>query len=185
MYVVAARMSMFCPYVLFGQNVETLREDVTRNDACMCYAVCVGGMVTAAATLFFHGIDPQTSFLICETLLFSWWLCGIYNGLFRQSLLKKYHLKNSPCNPCLVHCCLHWCALCQEHREMKNHKNDNTETPITIIKPPPVQEMNTAITTTADEDNRKEDQPTASSSSPKSPSAVKDQQIAELEIHPL
>ncbi|XP_039003045.1 cell number regulator 6-like [Hibiscus syriacus] len=181
----SCRMGMFCPCVLFGQNVETLREHVARNDACLCHAVCVeGGMAAAAAaTLFFHGIDPQTSFLICETLLFAWWLCGIYNGLFRQSLQKKYHLKDSPCDPCLVHCCLHWCALCQEHREMKNHINDDTEMPITIIKPPPVQEMNMA----ADEDNRKDDRPTASSSSPKakSPSTAKNQQIAELEIQSL
>ncbi|XP_039008719.1 cell number regulator 6-like [Hibiscus syriacus] len=173
----SCRMGMFCPCVLFGQNVETLREDVTRNDACMCHALCVeGGMAAAAATLLFHGIDPQTSFLICETLLFAWWLCGIYNGLFRQSLQKKYHLKNSPCDPCLVHCFLHWCALCQEHREMRNHVNDNTETPITVIKPPPVQEMNTTV----DEDNQKDDQPIASSSS-----TAKDQQIAELEIQSL
>ncbi|TYI54620.1 hypothetical protein E1A91_D11G087900v1 [Gossypium mustelinum] len=98
-------------------------------------------MVIAAATLFFHGIDPQTSFLIGETLVFAWWLCGIYNGLFRQSLQKKYHLKNSPCHPCLVHCCLHWCALCQEHRELKNHLSDNVYMQMTLLKPPPVQVM--------------------------------------------
>ncbi|KAL4385373.1 hypothetical protein GQ457_15G026680 [Hibiscus cannabinus] len=181
----SCRMGMFCPCVLFGQNVETLREDITRNDACMCHAVCVeGGMVAAAATLFFHGIDPQTSFLICETLLFAWWLCGIYNGLFRQSLQKKYHLKDSPCDPCLVHCCLHWCALCQEHREMKKHISDNSDTPITVIKPPPVQEMNVVTTTATDKEDQKEEQQVASSSSPKSSSA-NDQQITMLEIQPL
>ncbi|KAH1080814.1 hypothetical protein J1N35_020575 [Gossypium stocksii] len=133
---------LFCPCLLFGQNVETLRDDITRNDACFCHALCVeGGMVIAAATLFFHGIDPQTSFLIGETQVFAWWLCGIYNGLFRQSLQKKYHLKNSPCHPCLVHCCLHWCALCQEHRELKNHLSDNVDMQMTLLKPPPVQVM--------------------------------------------
>ncbi|KAB2056152.1 hypothetical protein ERO13_A11G077400v2 [Gossypium hirsutum] len=133
---------LFCPCLLFGQNVETLRDDITRNDACFCHALCVeGGMVIAATTLFFHGIDPQTSFLIGETLVFAWWLCGIYNGLFRQSLQKKYHLKNSPCHPCLVHCCLHWCALCQEHRELKNHLSDNVDMQMTLLKPPPVQVM--------------------------------------------
>ncbi|KAA3475386.1 cell number regulator 6-like [Gossypium australe] len=108
---------LFCPCLLFGQNVETLRDDITRNDACFCHALCVeGGMVIAAATLFFHGIDPQTSFLIGETL-------------------------NSPCHPCLVHCCLHWCALCQEHRELKNHLSDNVDMQMTLLKPPPVQVM--------------------------------------------
>ncbi|KAL6005048.1 phosphatidylserine decarboxylase 1 [Asimina triloba] len=102
----------------------------------------VGGMALAAATAIFHGIDPRTSFLICEGLFFAWWMCGIYTGLFRQSLQKKYHLKNSPCDPCVVHCCMHWCALCQEHREMKGRLSDNVVMPMTIINPPPVQEMN-------------------------------------------
>ncbi|KAL5718370.1 Cell number regulator 6 [Ranunculus cassubicifolius] len=68
-------------------------------------------------------------------------MCGIYTGLFRQSLQKKYHLKDSPCDPCVVHCCMHWCALCQEHREMKGRLSDNAVMPMTVINPPPVQEM--------------------------------------------
>ncbi|XP_038681969.1 cell number regulator 6 [Tripterygium wilfordii] len=134
---------LFCPCVLFGRNVETLREDIPWQNACVCHAMCVeGGMVLAAATAMFHGIDPKTSFLICESLLFAWWMCGIYTGLFRQSLQTRYHLKNSPCDPCLVHCCLHWCALCQEHSEMKSHLSDNANPSMTIVNPPPVQEMN-------------------------------------------
>lgn len=80
--------------MLFGHNVETLREDIPWSNACVCHAMCVeGGLALGAATLFFHGIDPKTSFLICEGLFFTWWMCGIYTGLFRQSLQKKYHLK--------------------------------------------------------------------------------------------
>ncbi|XVF33571.1 hypothetical protein REPUB_Repub17cG0179800 [Reevesia pubescens] len=58
----SCRTDLFCPCLLFGQNVETLRDDVTRSDACFCHTLC---------------------------------LCGIYNGLFRQSLQRKYYLKNS------------------------------------------------------------------------------------------
>ncbi|KAF8380523.1 hypothetical protein HHK36_028010 [Tetracentron sinense] len=134
---------LFCPCVLFGRNVESLKEDIHWTWPCVCHAICVeGGMALAAATAIFHGIDPRTSFLFCEGLLFAWWMCGIYTGLFRQSLQKKYHLKNSPCDPCMVHCCLHWCALCQEHREMKGHLSDDVVMPMTIVNPPPVQEMN-------------------------------------------
>ncbi|KAL5744296.1 hypothetical protein ACOSP7_027156 [Xanthoceras sorbifolium] len=137
---------LFCPCVLFGHNVENLRDDDTPwNRPCICHAICIeGGIALAAATAVFHGIDPRTSFLICEGLFFAWWMCGIYTGLVRQSLQKKYHLKNSPCDPCLVHCCLHWCALCQEHREMKNRLTDNAVMPMTIVNPPPVQEMKPA-----------------------------------------
>ncbi|ESR58598.1 hypothetical protein CICLE_v10021961mg [Citrus x clementina] len=132
-----------CPCVLFGRNVETLRDDIPWANACVCHGMCIeGGLALAAATVLFHGIDPKTSFLICEGLFFAWWMCGIYTGLLRQSLQKKYHLKNAPCDPCLVHCCLHWCALCQEHREMKNHLSENASTAMTIVNPPPVQEMN-------------------------------------------
>uniref|UniRef100_A0A9I9DQ43 Cell number regulator 6 n=1 Tax=Cucumis melo TaxID=3656 RepID=A0A9I9DQ43_CUCME len=123
---------------------ETLREEIPWQNACVCHAMCVeGGMAVAAATALFHGIDPQTSFLISETLMFAWWMCGIYTGLFRQSLQKKYHLKNSPCDPCLVHCCMHWCALCQENREMRNHLSDNLTMQMTVIDPPALQAMNT------------------------------------------
>ncbi|XP_077235404.1 PLAC8 family protein [Tasmannia lanceolata] len=134
---------ILCPCVLFGRNVETLKGDIEWTKPCICHAICVeGGIALAAATALFHGIDPSTSFLIGESLLFAWWMCGVYTGLFRQSLQKKYHLKNSPCDPCMVHCCLHWCALCQEHREMKGRLSDNVAMPMTIINPPPVQEMN-------------------------------------------
>lgn len=134
----------FCPCVLFGHNVETIREDIPWSNACVCHAMCIeGGMAIAAATAFFHGvIDPKTTCLLYEGLLFAWWVCGIYTGLFRQSLQKKYHLKNSPCDPCMVHCCMHWCALCQEHREMKGHLDDDSTVPMTIVNPPPIQEMN-------------------------------------------
>ncbi|CAI9092037.1 OLC1v1027176C1 [Oldenlandia corymbosa var. corymbosa] len=133
---------LFCPCVLFGRNIEKLKEDTPWTTPCVCHAIFVeGGMALAVATAAFNGIDPNTSFLICEGLLFSWWMCGIYTGLVRQSLQKKYHLKNSPCDPCMVHCCMHWCALCQEHREMKGRLSDDAAVPMTMVNPPPVQEM--------------------------------------------
>ncbi|CAL5191791.1 unnamed protein product [Lathyrus oleraceus] len=133
---------LFCPCVLFGKNTETLRDDIPWTNPCVCHAVCVeGGMALAVAIAFLNGIDPETSCLIAEGLFFTWWMCGIYTGLFRQALQKQYHLKDSPCDPCMVHCCLHWCAICQEHREMRNHLSDNTNNDGTIINPPPVQEI--------------------------------------------
>ncbi|XXG77877.1 hypothetical protein AAC387_Pa08g1940 [Persea americana] len=136
----SCRTGLLLPCVLFGQNVENLREDIPSSQACMCHAIFVeGGIALATATVLCNGFDPRTSFLIGEGLLFSWWMCGIYTGLFRQSLQKKYHLKDSPCDPCVVHCCMHSCALCQEHREMKGRLSDNAGTPMT---PPTLQDMN-------------------------------------------
>nr|CAD1818810.1 unnamed protein product [Ananas comosus var. bracteatus] len=134
---------LFCPCVLFGRNVEGFRANIPWTKPCICHAIFVeGGIALAIATAAFHGIDPRTSFLIGEGLFFGWWMCGIYTGISRQSLQKKYHLKNSPCDPCMVHCCMHWCAICQEHREMKGRLSDSAATPMTVVNPPPLQEMN-------------------------------------------
>lgn len=136
---------LFCPCVLFGRNVERLKEEVPWTNACMCHAICIEGGITLAALIaIFNGyIDPNTLRLFGEGLLFGWWICGIYNGLFREELQKKYHLEDSPCDPCAVHCCMHWCALCQEHREMKGRLSDNVMMEMTVVNPPPVQEMTT------------------------------------------
>ncbi|KAF7148870.1 hypothetical protein RHSIM_Rhsim03G0167100 [Rhododendron simsii] len=135
---------LLCPCVLFGRNVQRIRDDANCIGPCMCHAIVIeGGIALAAATAAFYGFDPSTSLLICEGLLFSWGICGLYTGLFRQWLQRKYHLKSSPCGPCLVHCCMHSCALCQEHREMNGRLSDGV-VPRTIVNPPPVQEINTA-----------------------------------------
>ncbi|KAF5760070.1 putative PLAC8 motif-containing protein [Helianthus annuus] len=167
---------LFCPCVLFGRNYENLRDDyASGTTACVLHAIFIeGGLAVAATTAALHGIiDPRTSFLICEGVLFGWWMCGIYTGIVRQMLQKKYHLKNSPCDPCLVHCCLHWCALCQEHREMKGRLSDNFVMPMTLVNAPPVQQMNSA------EDNQ------GSSSSAPSSSANGHEHHTNLEMRPL
>ncbi|XP_021721817.1 cell number regulator 6-like [Chenopodium quinoa] len=149
---------LFCPCVLFGRNVERLRDDTPWTTPCVCHAVFVeGGMALAAATAWTYGIDPRTTCLIWEGLFFTWWMCGIYTGLARQSLQRQYHLKNSPCDPCLVHCCMHWCALCQEHREMKSRLTDDVAMPMTIVNPPPVQEMSSDRETSANSTSEKND----------------------------
>ncbi|KAL0397720.1 UNVERIFIED_CONTAM: Cell number regulator 6 [Sesamum calycinum] len=138
-------IGLFCPCILFGRNVANLNEDISQQNACVGHAVCVeGGIALAAATAAFHGIDPDTACLITEGLLFAWWVCAIYTGMGRRVLQRKYHLKDSPCDPCVVHCCLHWCAICQEHRERLNHLAECNASSPTAVNPPPVQEMNAA-----------------------------------------
>ncbi|XP_028126206.1 fimbrin-2-like [Camellia sinensis] len=85
---------LFCPFVLFGRNVENLNADISQRAACVGHIICVeGGMTFAAFTSVLNGIDPQTLFLIYEGLFFAWWMCGIYTRMARQSLQRKYHLK--------------------------------------------------------------------------------------------
>ncbi|KAG5409471.1 hypothetical protein IGI04_005790 [Brassica rapa subsp. trilocularis] len=136
----------FCPSVLFGRVYETLSEEETSwKRACVCHSIVVEGGLTAASLLLcIPGIDPHTTFLFWEGLFFVWWMCGIYTGDVRQTLQRKYHLQNSPCDPCMVHCFLHFCAVCQAHREMKNRLSDNFVMPMTVVNPPPVQEMSSS-----------------------------------------
>ncbi|EFJ11620.1 hypothetical protein SELMODRAFT_125873 [Selaginella moellendorffii] len=136
-------LGLFCPCVLFGRNVERMKDNVPWTTPCTCHAIFVeGGIALALGTAAFHGINPRAAFLVGEALLFLWWMCGIYTGLFRQELQKKYHLQDSPCDPCMVHCCMHWCALCQEHREMHSRLSDDVAMPMTLVNPPAQQLMN-------------------------------------------
>eukprot|EP00245_Coleochaete_scutata_P008817 TRINITY_DN276_c0_g1_i1.p1 TRINITY_DN276_c0_g1~~TRINITY_DN276_c0_g1_i1.p1 ORF type:complete len:266 (-),score=34.89 TRINITY_DN276_c0_g1_i1:713-1438(-) len=135
-----------CPCVLFGKNVEALK-DIPWVQTCWCHAIFVeGGIALAAATFLLplispSAVPPSLAVFVTEALLFSWWICGVHTGLFRQELQKKYHLANSPCDACCVHCVLHWCALCQEHREMKGRINMDDMVPMTVVNPPTRQEM--------------------------------------------
>ncbi|XP_051132398.1 cell number regulator 6-like [Andrographis paniculata] len=142
----SCKNGLFCPCVLFGQNVAALNSEIAEQNACVSHAVCVeGGIALAALTIAFNGmIDPDTVCLLTEGLLFGWWVCAIYTGMGRQLLQRRYHLKDSPCDPCLVHCTLHWCAICQEHREMRRHLSDRTSSATTVVDPPELQEMNAA-----------------------------------------
>lgn len=147
-------IGLMSPCVLYGHNVERrragrnderLRAGVHCSGPCMWHAFCVeGGIGLAAAVALFYGYNPYISALLCEGLLFSWGICALCTGTFRLLVQRKYHLENSPCNPWMVHCCMHWCAMCQEHREMKGRLSEDVAMPMTVITPPPVQEMNSA-----------------------------------------
>lgn len=133
-----------CPCMLFGRNLEKLNDEISYNCACVGHAICVeGGIALAILTATCHGtIDPGTVALLAEGLFCTWWLCSVYTGIPRQILQRKYRLKDSPCEPSTVHLCFHWCALCQEHREMKNHLSEESVSGATIMNSPPIQEMN-------------------------------------------
>eukprot|EP00271_Cylindrocystis_brebissonii_P013023 TRINITY_DN32569_c0_g1_i1.p1 TRINITY_DN32569_c0_g1~~TRINITY_DN32569_c0_g1_i1.p1 ORF type:complete len:228 (-),score=26.52 TRINITY_DN32569_c0_g1_i1:496-1179(-) len=134
-------LGAFCPCVLFGRNVEE-SKDIPWTTPCILHGIFVeGGIGLAIATVILQStLDASTTFCLGEGLVFAWWMCGIHAGLFRQELQKKYHLKNSPCDPCCVHCVFHQCALCQEHREMQMRLREEP-VPMTVINPPQEQEM--------------------------------------------
>ncbi|CAI9103616.1 OLC1v1002133C2 [Oldenlandia corymbosa var. corymbosa] len=95
---------LFCPCILFGRNVENLSEEISYTCACVGHMICVEGGITLAALLAaFNGIiDPQSVGLIAEGLLCTWWICGVYTGMARQALQRKYHLKVRSTTNCFM-----------------------------------------------------------------------------------
>ncbi|KAL8268973.1 hypothetical protein R6Q59_002771 [Mikania micrantha] len=75
----------------------------------------------------------------------------IYAWLYRSKMRQRYMLPEKPCHDCLVHCCCHACALCQEYRELKHHgfkmslgwkKNMERRNHAAAMMPPsPLQDM--------------------------------------------
>ncbi|XP_038720286.1 protein PLANT CADMIUM RESISTANCE 12-like [Tripterygium wilfordii] len=52
-------------------------------------------------------------------------LCGcLYSCMNRSKLRSHFSLPDAPCADFLVHCFCSRCALCQEHRELKNRGID-------------------------------------------------------------
>ncbi|XP_026434597.1 protein PLANT CADMIUM RESISTANCE 7-like isoform X2 [Papaver somniferum] len=48
----------------------------------------------------------------------------LYSCCYRSELRAQYDLEEAPCVDCLVHFFCEFCALCQEHRELRNHGFD-------------------------------------------------------------
>ncbi|GMH37797.1 hypothetical protein BSKO_05670 [Bryopsis sp. KO-2023] len=53
---------------------------------------------------------------LCCTGIGCMWL---YSVGIRTTIRSKYNLKPQPCGDCCTHFCCHYCALCQEARELK------------------------------------------------------------------
>ncbi|XP_073125150.1 cell number regulator 6-like [Henckelia pumila] len=141
-------MGLFCPCVLFGRNVAQVRDNCTWIAPCIFHAVYVEGGVALAAA-FLAGLQsvlaPRTSGCILEVLVFGWMMSGLCTSTVRDSLEERYLLERWPCDACVVHSYAHWCAICQEHRELKARlAAGDADIPMIMLSPPPVQEMNAA-----------------------------------------
>lgn len=94
-----------CPCVTYAQNGKLLLE--TEVSACQdCCTFCCGCCGTATP-------------------------CNKASER-RRVLRMKYNLPEAPCSDSFMHHWLHYCALCQEHRELKARA---------AIALPPVQDL--------------------------------------------
>ncbi|XP_047158242.1 protein PLANT CADMIUM RESISTANCE 9-like [Vigna umbellata] len=65
----------------------------------------------------------RTSAIRARLIFFGLGLLGLgclYSYKFRIKLRSLYNLPEEPCSDCCVHSCCLLCAICQEHRELKN-----------------------------------------------------------------
>ncbi|CAN1856529.1 Protein PLANT CADMIUM RESISTANCE 9 [Linum perenne] len=92
-------MTVCCPCITFGRNAVIVGRNQTLMAAC-----CWSGLV------------------FC--LLADIGISCLYSYRYRYKLRQQYKLPESPCGDCLVHWCCTPCAVCQEHRELKNRGID-------------------------------------------------------------
>jgi len=83
-------ITCFCPCVTYAENGVMLRG----GDTSSCCAECC---------LYFC-VETRARLL---------------GKIRRTDIRHKYNLPPKPCNDCCVHFFCHYCALCEEHRELR------------------------------------------------------------------
>ncbi|XP_021293403.1 cell number regulator 2-like [Herrania umbratica] len=89
----------FCPCITFGRSAEIIMKG-----SSSCCENC----------LLYAAIQYLTGSLFSI----------LYGCYYRRKLRQQYGLKASPCHDYCVHCFCHYCALCQEYRELRNQGFD-------------------------------------------------------------
>jgi Cys-rich protein (TIGR01571 family) len=98
-------LGMWCPCLLFAKNVEMLTGNQSLGP---CVLHCgVGGLVASVMVFLFGPLG-----LLCNC-------ASCYASMYRKQIREKYGLEEAPCNDLLLHYCCHFCALCQEFRELR------------------------------------------------------------------
>ncbi|XP_022856320.1 cell number regulator 2-like, partial [Olea europaea var. sylvestris] len=92
----AGCITCWCPCITFGQIAEIVDKGST--------SCGVGGVL--------------------YTLIALTGCACLYSCFYRSKMRRQYMLPETPCADCCVHFCCECCALCQEHRELKNRGFD-------------------------------------------------------------
>nr|KAJ0228648.1 hypothetical protein LSAT_V11C100003340 [Lactuca sativa] len=137
-------VTTLCPCITFGEIAEILTEGHTLNfsftmemDAAWYEPATLCACLGAASFVF----------------IFMLWLTFPYTCLYRVKMRKKYKLKGSLLEDCLINAFCGWCALCQQYRELDHqgfnvsigwHENKRRESQAVAVFrliPPEEQEM--------------------------------------------
>ncbi|KAL5707574.1 hypothetical protein ACHQM5_018463 [Ranunculus cassubicifolius] len=122
-------IGVICPCYLFGKNAEYLGSG-TLVGSCMTHCI-LWGLVNALCCLLTGGGAliglPGGCFVAC-------YACG-----YRRTLRAKYNLPDAPCGDLGTHLFCHVCAVCQEHREIRDRSQDDIKR--AQVKAPSIQTM--------------------------------------------
>ncbi|GAQ80120.1 hypothetical protein KFL_000460310 [Klebsormidium nitens] len=98
-------LGLWCPCLLFAKNVEMLTGNPSIGPCILHSGV---GAAVASVMIFFFGPFG----LLCSC-------ASCYASMYRKQIRGKYGLEEAPCNDVMLHYCCHFCALCQEFRELR------------------------------------------------------------------
>ncbi|KAL3632659.1 Protein PLANT CADMIUM RESISTANCE 10 [Castilleja foliolosa] len=127
-------VGLFCPCYLFAKNAEFLGSG-TIVGSCMTHFILWGLVNTLCCVLtdgFMLGLPG--CFVAC-------YACG-----YRGTLRSNYNLEEAPCGDFVTHFFCHLCALCQEHREIRERSRDSNNPALNLaeVRAPAVQTMESA-----------------------------------------
>ncbi|XP_052173768.1 protein PLANT CADMIUM RESISTANCE 10 [Diospyros lotus] len=123
-----------CPCFLFAKNAEFLGSG-TLFGSCTTHFI-FWALVNTVCCLLTDGVllGLPGCFVAC------------YACSYRKALRSKYNLEEAPCGDFVTHFFCHLCAVCQEHREIRERSGGSSPPDLSLaeVTAPPVQTMESA-----------------------------------------
>lgn len=125
-------IGLFCPCYILGKNAELLGSGTFAGP---CLAHCISwALVNTICCFATSGV-----LLGLPGCFMSCYACG-----YRRSLRAKYNLEEAPCGDCATHFFCHFCAICQEYREIRERGSNPPDMKMAITDAPLTQTMESA-----------------------------------------
>ncbi|XP_023540976.1 protein PLANT CADMIUM RESISTANCE 10-like [Cucurbita pepo subsp. pepo] len=124
-------VGLFCPCFLFGKNAELLGSR-TMFGSCATHFI-LWALTNTVCCLLTDGL-----FLNLPGCVLACYACG-----YRKALRSKYNLPEAPCGDFVTHFFCHFCAICQEYREIRERARGSGphDLSLAVVTPPTTQTM--------------------------------------------
>ncbi|RAL48587.1 hypothetical protein DM860_000907 [Cuscuta australis] len=105
-------VGLLCPCYLFGKNAEFLGSG-TLAGSCLIHFI-LWALVNTFCCVLTEGMP----------LGLPGCLVACYASGYRRTLRSKYNLQEAPCGDFTTHFFCHYCAMCQEYREIRERRGE-------------------------------------------------------------